>query len=123
MGYWAKDGSYVYEEGDIISKPEPELRPTGGPDYDERMRASEAQAQYVRERDKDKIELLNSLMNDFPTNIEDLRFILSALDYRLDLMKTLVEHYRDQFLNVAAQYKKNYSPEASAIIRKIENIS
>ena len=118
MGYWAKDGSYVYEEGDIIQKPEPELKTTGGPNFDERIRASEAQVQYARERDKDKIEVLNSLMNDFPKNIEDLRFALLAMEHRLDLIKPLIEHYRDQFLNLAAQYKRDYSPEASTIINE-----
>ena len=118
MGYWAKDGSYVYEEGDIIQKPEPELKTTGGPNFDERVRASEAQVQYARERDKDKIEVLNSLMKEFPKNIEDLRFALLAMEHRLDLIKPLVEHYRDQFLNLAAQYKRDYSPEASTIINE-----
>ena len=116
MGYWAKDGSYVYEEGDIISKPEPELRPTGGPNFDERVSTSEAQVRLARERDKDKLDMLDSVKKDFPKTAEDLKFTLSAMDYRLDLIKTLVEHYRDQFLSVASQYKSNYSPEASSII-------
>ena len=144
MGYWANDGSYVYDENDMVKKTEQELkttggpsfdermdfaerqksinpygepiRTTGGPSFDERMNDSMAQVQQSRERDKDKVATLNALMNNFPSNSEDLRLAFAAMDHRLDLMKKLVEHYKEQFLHVAAQYKGNYTPEASEIV-------
>ena len=172
MGYWASDGSYVYDENDIVKNTDQKLKTTGdpsfdervdfterqksmnsfgesikttggpgfdervdfaekqksmnhfgetikttgGPGFDERMNDSMAQVQYARERDKEKFATLNALMNNLPSNSEDLRLAFAAMDHRLDLMKKLVEHYKDQFLNVAVQYKGNYSPEASEII-------
>jgi len=144
MGYWAKNGSYVYDENDMIKKTEQELKTTGGPSFDERVEFaerqknmnpfgepikttggpsfdervsfSESQVQYARERDKEKFAILNRLMNNLPNNSEDLRFAFAAMDHRLDIMKKLVEHYRDQFLHIASQYKGNYSPEASKLV-------
>ena len=166
MGYWAKDGAYVYDEHDIklpetsefkktgapsyderisfderqkINIPEfkttgapsydertsfderqkiniPEFKTTGAPSYDERTKADEIQVQIARERDKNKFNIINTLMKEMPKNKEDLVLLLTETDFRLDLMKTLVEYYKDQFLYIASQYKQNYTKEASELI-------
>ncbi len=143
MGYWAKDGSYVYDKKDIINKEqllkatggatfdervdfterqnsmkpygEP-IKTTGGATFDERVRDTEVQVMLANERDKDNIVILNDLINKFPSTKEGLVNCLEALDYRLDFLKQLVENYRDQFINIASQYKNDYTQEASDIV-------
>jgi len=95
-----------------------EIKTTGGPNYDERMKDSELQVKMAIERDKDKILMLNQLLTSMPQNKTDLIFCLESIDYRLDFLKKLVEHYRDQVLSVASQYKEDYSIEASNIVNE-----
>ena len=166
MGYWAKDGSYVYDEKDIEVGESQRRRqdpitfnPTGevttGSIYDadektiegiERMIQGQRQTKVTfnptgevttgsiydadektiegiermvqgqKEKDKPNKQVINDILKELPSNKEDLSAELSRVNYRLDLMKKLVEGYRDQFVDIARKYKSDYSPEASEII-------
>ena len=144
MGYWAKDGSYIRDEYDNMNDKEDiikvtggasyderidfserqksmnhygePIKVTGGASYDERLDFSESQVKLAQKRDKLKFEAINILLKEFPKKKEDLIFLLDETEYRLDLMKQLVEYYKEQFLEVANQYRKDYSLEASSIV-------
>jgi len=92
------------------------IQTTGSPSYDERMAFDESQVKLAQERDKLILDAFNTLLRNIPFKKEDLVSLLSATEYRLDLMKKLVEHYRDQFLYVVSQYKNDYSLEASELV-------
>ena len=76
----------------------------------------ESQVKLAQERDKIILDAYNTLLKSIPNKKEDLVFLLSATEYRLDLMKKLVEHYRDQVLSVVSQYEEDYSAEASNLV-------
>jgi len=94
------------------------IRSTGGPSYDERMNDTEAQVFLAQNRDREKKETLNNLSDNFPTNKDDLVFYLSSIDYRTDLVKKLVDKYKEQFFDIASQYNKDYSTDASKLINQ-----
>lgn len=99
------------------------FRPTGevttGSIYDADEKTTEGIERMVKgqkEKDLPKKKIINDILNNFPSNSEELKSQLEKVNYRLDLMKMLVEGYKNQFINISNQYKDVFTPEASEIV-------
>lgn len=102
MSYWETDGTYIYNDEDLKTK--------------------ESIVARNREVDALKREELKSIINSFPKTSEELikrlndADILNAQNIRLDLLKILVETYRNKTLDAISKYRHDFSHEASTII-------
>ena len=97
----------------------PNFKTTGGPNYDERVNASEMMVAQSRERDRDKKEILATLIQKLPDNYVDLNNALQSIDYRNDLVKVLMDSYGEKVKTTAGMYQKDYSDEASLYVNSI----
>ena len=162
MGYYAKDGSYVYDSADNQKRREQEVtyNPTGetgsGSIYDadtetlegyermiqgqksrndvtynptgetgsgsildadsETLEGYERMIQGQKRADQVNQDVVGEMLTHFPESSDQLIEQAGQVDFRLDLMKKLVEGYRDQFFEAARKNRDDYSKEASQVV-------
>lgn len=95
----------------VPSAPAPKF--TNPYDNEDAAHTMEAMAVEHSKEDAPKKAILAELKEHLPKSSEDLKRALEALDYRLDFMKELVEHYGTHFAYKAEIYNEDFTPEAS----------
>lgn len=71
-----------------------------------------------KKKDAFKQKIVDTIVQNFPTNSNDLQQVLGKTGYRLDLMKKLVDSSRNHFFTTAKKYLHDYSPEANEIVNR-----
>ena len=111
-------------EVDAIMASHHQVKPAPAPkfanpyDDEDVAHAMEAMVADRRMKDAPKKTILEQLKDHLPESSEDLKIALELLDYRLDFMKELVEHYGRAFAHKSDIYVQDFSPEASAEVNK-----